>query len=269
MRGSSRAAVAEGRQSFETALMSGDPAVVADELFAVTALLDDNATLRRGVADPSREGKDKADLITRLLHGKVSNETVGIVAVLVAQRWAQERDLTDTIERFAVEACLKGAEDAGAIDQVEDELFRFERVVAGNPELRDAIGNRSGDPAGKADLVSGLLQGKARPETVRLARQAVLAPRGRRFDRTLEEYLDIAAERRQQLTAVVTTAVDLTQEQHARLAGALQQIYSKPVQLQIVHDEDVIGGIRVQIGDEVVDGTVLRRLDEAKRHLAG
>ena len=87
---------------------------------------------------------------------------------------------------------------------------------------------------------------------------------------TLEHtYLDIAAERRQQLTAVVTTAVDLTEEQRTRLAGALQQIYSKPVQLQIVHDEDVIGGIRVQIGDEVVDGTVLRRLDEAKRHLAG
>ena len=125
------------------------------------------------------------------------------------------------------------------------------------------------DPQGKADLVSRLLEGKASAETVRLARQSVLAPRGRRFDRTLEEYLDIAAERRQQLTAVVTTAVDLTQEQHARLAGALQQIYSKPVQLQIVHDEDVIGGIRVQIGDEVVDGTVLRRLDEAKRHLAG
>ena len=54
-----------------------------------------------------------------------------------------------------------------------------------------------------------------------------------------------------------------------RLLPALQQIYSKPVQLQIVHDEDVIGGIRVQIGDEVVDGTVLRRLDEAKRHLVG
>lgn len=249
--------------------MSGDPAVVADELFAVTGLLDDNAALRRTVADPSREGKERADLVTRLLHGKLSNETVGVVSVLVTQRWAQDRDLTDTIERFGVEALLKGAEASGSLDQVEDELFRFERLVDGNPELRDALGNRQGDAAGKADLVSTLLQGKARPETVRLARQAVLAPRGRRFDRTLEAYLDIAAERRQQLTAVVTTAVDLTQEQRTRLAGALQQIYSKPVQLQIVHDEDVIGGIRVQIGDEVVDGTVLRRLDEAKRHLAG
>lgn len=269
MRGSSRAAVAEGRQSFETALMSGDPAVVADELFAVTALLDDNATLRRGVADPSREGKDKADLITRLLHGKVSNETVGIVAVLVAQRWAQERDLTDTLERFAVEACLKGAEDAGAIDQVEDELFRFERVVAGTPELRDALTNRQGDPQGKADLVSRLLEGKASAETVRLARQSVLAPRGRRLDRTLETYLGYAAARREQLTAVVTTAAPLTDEQTSRLAAALQRIYSKPILVQQVQDEDVIGGIRVQVGDEVVDGTVLRRLDEARRHLAG
>ncbi|UTT66925.1 F0F1 ATP synthase subunit delta [Janibacter sp. CX7] len=269
MRGSSRAAVAEGRQSFETALTSGDAAVVADELFAVTGLLDDNAALRRSVADPSREGKDRSDLVTRLLHGKVSNETVGIVSVLAGQRWAQERDLTDTLERFAVEATLKGAEAAGALDQVEDELFRFERLVDGSPELRDALANRQGDPQGKAEVISRLLDGKARPESVRLARQAVLAPRGRRFDRTIEEFLDFAAERRQQLTAVVTSAVDLTQEQRSRLAAALQQIYSKPVQLQIVHDEDVIGGIRVQIGDEVVDGTVLRRLDEAKRHLAG
>lgn len=268
MQGSSRAAAHEGRSSFEPALMSGDPAVVSDELFAVTGLLDDNATLRRSVADPSRESKDKSELITRLLHGKVSNETVGIVSVLVGQRWARERDLTDTLERFGVEASLKGAEDARAIDQVEDELFRFERTVAGDPELRDALGNRQGDPAGKAELVGRLLQDKTRPETTRLARQAVLAPRGRRFDRTIEEYLDVAAERRQQLTAVVTTAVDLTDEQRTRLSSALQRIYSKPVLLQVIHEEDVIGGIRVQIGDEVVDGTVLRRLDEAKRHLA-
>ena len=268
MQGSSRAAAHEGRSSFEPALMSGDPAVVSDELFAVTGLLDDNATLRRSVADPSRESKDKSELITRLLHGKVSNETVGIVSVLVGQRWARERDLTDTLERFGVEASLKGAEDARAIDQVEDELFRFERTVAGDPELRDALGNRQGDPAGKAELVGRLLQDKTRPETTRLARQAVLAPRGRRFDRTIEEYLDVAAERRQQLTAVVTTAVELTDAQRTSLAGALEKTYGKPVLLQVVRDEDVIGGIRVQIGDEVVDGTVLRRLDEAKRHLA-
>lgn len=268
MHGSSRAAVIEGRPAFESALTTGDPAVVADELFAVTWLFDANPTLRRAVADPSREGKDKATLVDQLLSGQVSAEVSGVVANLAAQRWAEEHDLIDTLEQYAVEASLKGAEDDGAIDRVMDELFRFERLVADDQELRDALGNRQADGAGKAELVSTLLQGKTRPETVRLVRQSVLAPRGRRFDRAIEEYLDIAAERRQQLTAVVTAAVDLSDEQRTRLAGSLQRIYSKPVLLQVVHDEDVIGGIRVQIGDEVVDGTVLRRLDEAKRHLA-
>ncbi len=268
MRGSSRAAVIECRPVFEASLTSGDPAVVADEIFAVAGLLDGNPTLRRTLVDPTREGEAKSGLATQLLDGKVSEGVLTLVSSLVGKRWAQERDLTDTLERFGVEALLKGAENNKAIDQVEDELFRFERLVAGSPGLRDALGNRLGDAKGKAELVRTLLEGKARPETIRLARQSVLAPRGRRFDRTIEAYLDVAAERRQQLTAVVTTAVDLTQEQRDRLANALQRIYSKPVLLQVIREEDVIGGIRVQIGDEVVDGTILRRLDEAKRHLA-
>lgn len=269
MRGSSRDAVRESRPTLEAVLGAGNAGHVGDELFAVTGLLDDNATLRRAVADPSREGGEKAELVRRLLGGKVSDQALEVVASLVAQRWAQERDLTDTLERYAVEGVLKGAEDAGRIDGVEDELFRFERTVAGNPELRDALTNRRADRSAQAELVSRLLDGKASAETVRLARQSVLAPRGRRIDRTLETYLGVAAARREQVTAVVTTAVELTDEQRSRLAAALQRIYSKPVLLQLVHDEDVIGGIRVQVGDEVVDGTVLRRLDEAKRHFAG
>ncbi len=104
---------------------------------------------------------------------------------------------------------------------------------------------------------------------MRLARQAVLAPRGRKLDRTLELYLALAARRREQITAVVTTATDLGEQQRERLSAALQNIYGKPVLLQVVLDEQVLGGVRVQIGDEVVDGTVLRRLDEARRHIAG
>lgn len=270
MRGSSRGAVVAGREAFDAALaQASDKATLADELFAVSGLIDGNATLRRALSDPSREGQDKAGLAQRLLGGKVSEPAAGVVAALASQRWAEERDLGDTVERFAVEASLVGAEDEGRIDAVEDELFRFERVVAGTPDLRDALTNRQGDAQGKATLVSRLLDGKASAETVRLARQAVLAPRGRRFDRTIEAYLGYAAARRAQLTAVVTTAAPLTDEQTSRLAAALQRIYSKPILIQQVQDEDVIGGIRVQVGDEVVDGTVLRRLDEARRHLAG
>ncbi len=199
----------------------------------------------------------------------MNQAAVDVLSELVAQRWSTERDLSDTVESLAVETVLASAEAGGRGDQVEDELFRFERIVAGNPALRDALVNRNVDPQRKADLVGRLLQGKVTAETARLARQSVLAPRGRKFDRTLELYLALAAKRREQLTAVVIAAVPLDETQRHRLAAALQGIYGKPVQLQLVIDEKVVGGIRVQIGDEVVDGTILRKLEGARRHFAG
>jgi F-type H+-transporting ATPase subunit delta len=270
MRGSSRAAAVAGSKALDAALAGGaDPRVLGDELLAVVGVIDGSATLRRALADPSREGTEKQALAEQLLTGKVSAETIVVVKNLVGQRWATERDLSDILEELAVTAILAGAEKAGRIDRVEDELFRFERIVAGNPELRDRLTNRQGDVEAKAGVVTQLLEGKASEETVHLARQAVLAPRGRKLDRTLELYLSLAAKRREQITAVVTSATDLTEQQRERLSAALQNIYGKPVLLQVVIEEEVLGGIRVQVGDEVVDGTILRRLDEARRHIAG
>lgn len=270
MRGSSRAAAAAGQRAFQSALASGaDWGTLAEDLFGITALIDGNATLRRAVADPSRDARAKRDLVARLFGGKVNQAAVDVLSELVAQRWSTERDLSDTVESLAVETVLASAEAGGRGDQVEDELFRFERIVAGNPALRDALVNRNVDPQGKAELVGRLLQGKVTAETARLARQSVLAPRGRKFDRTLELYLALAAKRREQLTAVVIAAVPLDETQRHRLAAALQGIYGKPIQLQLVIDEKVVGGIRVQIGDEVVDGTILRKLEGARRHFAG
>ena len=270
MRGSSRAAAAAGQRAFQSALQSGaDWSTLAEDLFGITAVIDGNATLRRALADPSRDARSKRDLVGRLFGGKVSQPAVDVLSELVAQRWSTERDLSDTVESLAVETVLAAAESAGRSDQVEDELFRFERIVAGSPELRDALTNRNADPDAKADLVGRLLRGKVSAETARLARQSVLAPRGRKFDRTFRHYLALAAKRREQLTAVVTAAVDLDEAQRQRLADALQGIYGRPIQLQLVIDPRVVGGLRVQIGDEVVDGTVLRKLEGARRHIAG
>ena len=270
MRGSSRAAALAGSKALAAALAGGvDRRQLGDELLSVMAAIDGSATLRRALADPSREASAKQSLVERLLTGKVSAETLVVLKNLVGQRWATERDLSDTVEELGVSAILAGAEQTGRIDRVEDELFRFERTVAGSPELRDRLADRQGDADAKASVVSQLLEGKAAEETVHLARQAVLHPRGRKFERTMERYLDLAAQRREQLTAVVTVAADLTEQQRERLSTALQNIYGKPVLLQQVLDPSVMGGIRVQVGDEVVDGTVLRRLDEARRHIAG
>ena len=133
-----------------------------------------------------------------------------------------------------------------------------------------ALTNRNVDPQGKAELVGQLLQGKVTAETARLARQAVLAPRGRKFDRTLELYLALAAKRREQLTAVVIAAAaprrDPARPARRCAAGHLRQAGPAPASSSTSRS---LGGIRVQIGDEVVDGTILRALDEARRHFAG
>lgn len=270
MQGSSRAAAAVGQQALDAALTgAADPGRLGEDLFGMGATLDSSAALRRALTDPTRDADAKGDLAKRLFLGKVSNEALAVLMTLVGERWSTERDLTDTVERLAVQSVLASAEAARTADAVEDELFRFERVVAGTPALRDALLDRQADPAAKAALVDRLLSAKARPQTVRLARQAVLAPRGRRFAAVIEDYLEVIAERRKQLTATVTSAIELTAAQRVRLAGSLTAMYDRPVHLQTVVDPNVLGGIRVEIGDEVVDGTVLRKLDGARRHFGG
>ncbi len=269
MRGSSRASAKAVQSAFDEALAQGTGVTLAEELFAVSAVVDGSASLRRALADPSRESADKQALARAVFGGKVGETTTALLAEVAGQRWSAERDLGDTVESLAAQTLLASAEREGRIDRVEDELFRFERIVAGDPGLRDTLSSRNTDAAGKVALVHGLLEGKAAPETVRLAEQAVRAPRGRRFDRVMEAYLTLASSRRDELTALVTVAAPLTEQQSDRLSSALESHYGKPVTLQVVLAPVVMGGIRVQVGDEVVDGTVLRRLDQARRHVTG
>lgn len=268
MQGVSRGALAESRHALQGALVSGaDWTTLSDELFSVVGLLDANATLRRAFADPSREGSAKRDLASRLLAGKVSDATIGLVGQVVAQRWSHERDLSNALEQLAIEVRLASAEAGGRADEVESQLFRFERTVAATPELRDALSNPALPTDRKAAVVDRLLAGKSADEVRALAVQAVSNPRGRHLTDSIANVLDIAAARREQLTAVATVAVPLTSDQESRLRGALSSHYGKPILLQSVIDPNVVGGIKVQVGDEVVDGTITRRLDEARRHL--
>ena len=268
MQGSSRAAFAAGHDSFVTALASGaDVPALAEDLFGVTAALDSSASLRRALVDPSRDASAKRGLVEALFGPKVRAQATAILKILVSQHWADDRDLGDSTESLAVEAVVASAETGGRLDALEDELFRFGRVVAADSGLRDALSAHGGDEDAKVALVESLLEGKASPEAILLARQAAVSPRGRRFGRVLDSYLDIAAKRREQLTATVTAAFPLDDAQMTRLAQALSRIYGRTVQINLVLDPAVVGGIRVQVGDEVVDGTILRRLQEAERAL--
>jgi F-type H+-transporting ATPase subunit delta len=271
VQGPSREAVAAGQERLEALLAAGtaDSASLGDELFEVTALLTANPGLRRALTDPARPAQARVALVSQLLRGKVSGQALEVLTGLVRSRWSSPIDLTDAVENLAVTAVLFGAEKADRLDAVEDELFRFGRMVAADVRLRDAFAARTVGSERKAELVRQLLEGKVAPETLRLAVQAALWPRGLRTEQVLEYYLEAAATRRRQLVAEVVAAAPLTSAQHSRLSAALRRIYGREIRINLDVDPAVLGGLRVQVGGELIDSTVLARLDHARRALAG
>lgn len=240
---------------------------LAPELFAVVDLLDAEVTLRRSLADPSRAGERRAELARRLLGEQISASALAVVTAAVEQRWTGPNSMVAALERQAVRAEFLAAQAEGAIDQVEDELFRFTRLVSATPDLRDALGQQRAEVAGRQKLVTDLLDGKAHEATVVLARRAVRA-RTRSFVDTAENYLSIAAQLRDRVVATVRVARELSQEQSDRLRIALTRQVGREVDLQVVVDPDLIGGVRIELGDEVIEGTVAGRLKQASRTLS-
>jgi F-type H+-transporting ATPase subunit delta len=269
MRGASRASYAELREKL-AATVPGAPiaAQVGDELFAVARLLDSEHGLRRTLADGSRPGPEKAALITRLLRGRVSQATSDLAADAAAARWATPGDLADGVEQLAIEALAMAAQYDGTLDDMEDDLFRFGRLVTGQPQLRSALIGPAEQPA-KQGLLQDLLATKVSAPSLSLITQLLTHTRGRSPQAALELAASIAAHRREQLIAVVRVATELTPQQRQRLAQALAAANGRAIHLNIVLDPSVVGGMSVQIGDELIDGTAASRLAEVRRKLAG
>ncbi|GAB2961853.1 F0F1 ATP synthase subunit delta [Streptomyces heilongjiangensis] len=270
MNGASREALAAARERLDalTDSTSVDAAALADELAAVTALLDREVSLRRVLTDPAQAGEAKAGLAGRILGGQVSGTTADLVAGLVRSRWSQSRDLVDALEELAALADLTAAQKSGTLDDVEDELFRFGRIVSSNTGLRSALTDRAAGASAKSELLRTLLGGRAKVTTERLVTRLVIAPRGRSLEAGLESLSKLAAERRNRMVAVVTSAVPLSDPQKQRLGAALAKLYGRPMHLNLDVDPGVLGGIRVQVGDEVINGSIADRLEDAGRRLA-
>lgn len=271
MRGTSAASLAAAQERFEPVLTAAgqDGLTLGEQLFAVVAALDSSAALRRGLADPSRPGDDKARLVAAVLADGFDERVVDLVSGVVRSRWSNDADLVDAVERLGLDAVLASAQARGALETVEDELFRVSRALLGQREARAALSDGDTDPARRQALVDALLAGKVDPVTQALAERATTALRGRRFVPTLGWFGEIAAERRKRLVASVTSGSLLTQPQEDRLGALLERAYGRPVQLNVTVDPAVIGGLRIQVGADVVDSTVLSRLADARRRLAG
>ncbi len=242
---------------------------LADELFAVARLLDGQLTLRRALSDPSGKPEDRAALARRLFAAKVSDVALDVVETVASLRWSHPIDLVDAFTTLATEASLDAADAAGQLDDVEDELFRFGRIVSADRELARILGDRKASAEGKAALLDGLLAGRVSPVTEQLLRNVLTGPHAGHPENAIERLSDVASRRRGQSVARVTSAVELSAAQEQRLADVLSRLYGRTIGLQVTVDPSVLGGLIVQVGDEVIDGSIAHRLEAAGRRLAG
>jgi F-type H+-transporting ATPase subunit delta len=268
MRGASRASLTAAKDRLATMTAgSARPSELGAELFSVVGLLDSEPPLRRALADSSSARDARAGLVAGLLADRVSADTVELVSSVATSPWSTPADLADAIEQLAVLAVVTEADEAGRLDDLEDDLFRFARVLGTQPELRAALGNPFAPADAKRRLVDTLLADKANPQTVELVTQGSLQPRGRSLDWQLEEYARLAAEHRERLVAEVRVATELSDEQRGRLVTLLSRAYGHDVHLNLVLDTQVIGGMIVRTGGEQIDASVASRLAEARRGL--
>ncbi|MFZ0324387.1 MAG: F0F1 ATP synthase subunit delta [Actinomycetes bacterium] len=272
MQGASRESLGAARGRLDALLSAGSgtqPLPVGEQLYSVVDFLDDQPAVRAALTDPSRSATDKAQLFDTLFRDKIDGATQDLVGGIVRERWSRPRDLADALADLGLQAVATAAERRQVLDSLEDDLFRFGQIVAGSPQLRSALTDRAVPAVPKQQLVDDLLRGKASPEAALLLGRVVVHQRGRSLEDGLADLIEEVAERRRRTTATVVAAIPLTEQQRERLAASLSAQRGTQVHLNVVVDPEVVGGLKITIGDEVVDGTLATRLDEARRRLAG
>jgi F-type H+-transporting ATPase subunit delta len=266
MRGASADALAALSDKLDGSKGAKSLAGLGDDLFGLAAVLRAQPAVRRVVTDPSTDAAAKSGLVRQLFDGKVDAAALELVADAVERRWSSSRDLPTALEQLGVVAVVKSAgKDASLL---ADELFSVGQLLHNDTDLRSALSDPARSVDDKRALVRNVLDGKVLPATVRLTEQA-LAGTYRTVNLGLAEYQQVASEVQGEMVAEVRAASTLSDKDRTRLQGALSAQYGRPVHLNVVIDPDVIGGLRVEIGDDVIDGTVASRLDQARRKLAG
>ncbi len=239
---------------------------VAEDLFSIAGTLRTEGSLRRFATDNSVAVEARTGLVEELFTGRVSRPALDLLISAVGRRWTRTRDLADAMEHLGVVASVRSA--GADSERLVEELFTVRSLVTEDAELRDALSDPARTTEAKGALLESLLADKALPATVLLARQS-LSGSYRTVALALEEYEKVAADVHGEGVATVRIARPLADAETQRLTDALTRQYGRPVHLNVVVDPDVVGGIRVEIGDDVIDGTVSSRLADAQRLLAG
>ncbi|ROP32331.1 ATP synthase F1 subcomplex delta subunit [Couchioplanes caeruleus] len=264
----SYAAAAEKLTAGTQSATAAQLATTADEIVSVARLLRGEPRLRRALTDPSRPGAERGELLRSLLTGKLGTAAVDALVTLASGRWSAPNELLDATERLGVDTVLASAEKGGILADVEDELFRFAHVVAGSPKLAVTLSDPTAPADRRAKLAEDLLKGKSEAATVQLVKVALEGFGGRSFETSLGKLVELTAAKRDREVAYVTAAKVLDDAEEQRLSAKLSDLYGRQVSLKVAVDPSIIGGISVQVGSDLYDGTILRRLNEARQAFA-
>jgi F-type H+-transporting ATPase subunit delta len=236
---------------------------VAGDLLAASRVIGATPHLRTALTDNEAGVAEKRALIERVFGGKVSPTAVTLLVNASSQRWSSGSDFLSGLEELG----LRVAADAAGGADVDAELYSFQRLVARDAGL--ALGSKLGSAQAKVALVDRLLGPAASPATTLIVRHLVQSPRGRRIGEMLRNVAGVVADQRGFDVATVTTAVPLTDDQLARLERTLGDRAGRRIRFDSVVDPTVVGGVRIQIGDDVIDGSVASRLNDLRQKLAG
>jgi F-type H+-transporting ATPase subunit delta len=253
--------------------------VLASDLESIEQLVLANGPLQAALTDTTMRGTVRRAVMLDLLDGKVSAPARRLAALgEVATRARHAVDgigydepplsLMQSRQRVGGYATAIHEDLATTdLEDLEDGLFRFARIVQSTPELRAALVDRDLAPQARQGLVTQLLDGKVHPSTVSLVRYVVVGGRARDIVGTLDWLVEQTARARGWRIARVRAAAPIEEGQRTELSDSLTSLAGAPVELQVVIDQALLSGAVIQIGDLQVDASARGRIDALREHL--
>ena len=239
---------------------------IGNELFTITKVLDDSIQLERALTDPSRPVADKVAVLKELLGDNAHPMTMEIMTDLVSRRWSRARDIANAVEDFGVDAMLYYADATDATLQVSIELSELHSALLNLPVVRAKLYDYQATSEARVKLFREVFSGKTLNKvTMRLAEHATCNLRRRRYLETIQWLINKFSRHMGESMVTVTTATPLKKEQIKRLVEVYSAKVGRQVHINSVVDPTVLGGMRIQVGDEVTDNTVVAQLQNLHR----
>ena len=239
---------------------------IGNELFVITSLLDGNVRIERALTDVSRPLEDKVAVLNTLLGDQVHPMTMEIMTEVVKRRWSRAADIANAVEDFGVDAMMYYADATDSTLQVSIELAELHSALLNTPVVRAKLCDETVPSEARVKFFHELFDGKGLNKvTMRLAEHATENLRRRRYLETIQWLINKLSRHMGESMVIVTTATPLKQEQIDKLIAVYSKKIGRAVHINSVVDPSVLGGMRVQVGDEVTDNTVVAQLENLQR----